>query len=586
MAKRIFDLHQHQYDNYPKSDALTAKIDGTWVPISTEDFLEDGRNFASGLLELGLNEGDKVALISNNRPEWHIADLGILYAGMINVPIYPTITEDDYQYIMNDAEVKLCLVSDQELFEKVSSIKEKVPSLQAIYSFDQLENCEHWSVVKKNGEGKNQDRIEKIKEGIKEEDLATLIYTSGTTGRPKGVMLSHKNLVSNVIASRERLPVSNDSKSLSFLPLCHVYERMVTYLYIYTGTSIYYAESLETIGDNLREVHPKVFTAVPRLLEKVYDKIVAKGSDLKGVKRGLFFWALALGHRYELNGKNGFWYEFQLKIANKIIFSKWREALGGNTKAVASGAAALQPRLARVFLAAQIPIMEGYGLTETSPVLAVNEEDNDGIRIGTVGRPLSNVEIKIAEDGEILAKGPNVMMGYYNNEEATKEVFTADGWFKTGDLGEMVEGEYLKITGRKKETFKTSGGKYVAPQLLENKMKESNFIEQIMVIGEGEKHPAAIVQPAFEFLEEWCKRKDIPYTTHAEIVKLDRIRDRIMKEIDFYNQEFAQFEQVKKIILSGSEWGIDSGEMTPTMKVKRRVIMQNFSDEIEKCYRP
>jgi len=585
MAKRIFDLHQHQYDNYPKSDALTAKIDGNWIPISTEDFLEEGKNFASGLLELGLKVGDKVALISNNRPEWHIADLGIISAGMINVPIYPTITEEDYQYIMNDAEVKLCLVSDQELLDKVSAIKEKVPSLSSIYSFDTLSNCEHWSVVKQKGEGKNNEKIEQIKAAVKEEDLATLIYTSGTTGRPKGVMLTHKNLVSNVVASRERLPVSNDSKSLSFLPLCHVYERMVCYLYIYTGTSIYYAESLETIGDNLREVHPNVFTAVPRLLEKVYDKIVAKGSDLKGIKRALFFWALALGHRYELNGKNGFWYEFQLKLANKIIFSKWREALGGNTKAVASGAAALQPRLARVFLAAQIPIMEGYGLTETSPVLAVNEEDNDGIRIGTVGRPLSNVEIKIAEDGEILAKGPNVMMGYYNNEEATKEVFTNDGWFKTGDLGEFIEGEYLKITGRKKETFKTSGGKYIAPQLLENKMKESSFIEQIMVIGEGEKHPAAIVQPAFEFLEEWCRRKDIEYNTSEEIVKMDRIKDRIMKEIDFYNKEFAQFEQIKKVILAGRVWGIDTGEMTPTMKVKRRVIMQNFSDEIERCYR-
>ncbi|MBD99255.1 MAG: long-chain fatty acid--CoA ligase, partial [Verrucomicrobia bacterium] len=334
MAKRIFDLHQHQYDNYPKSDALTAKIDGKWVPISTEEFLEQGENFASGLIEMGLEVGDKVALISNNRPEWHIADLGIMSAGMINVPIYPTITEEDYQYIMNDAAVKLCLVSDQELYEKVFAIKTKIPSLSAIYSFDTIADCKHWSAVKQLGEGKNQERIEQIKSKVKEDDIATLIYTSGTTGRPKGVMLSHKNLVSNVVASRERLPVSNDSKSLSFLPLCHVYERMVCYLYIYTGTSIYYAESLETIGDNLREVHPKVFTAVPRLLEKVYDKIVAKGSDLKGIKRALFFWALALGHRYELNGKNGFWYEFQLKLANKIIFSKWREALGGNTKAV------------------------------------------------------------------------------------------------------------------------------------------------------------------------------------------------------------------------------------------------------------
>lgn len=585
MLKRIFDLHEHQLKNYPKKDALTAKINGKWTPISTQEMIDQANAFASGLLEMGLQPLDKIALISNNRQEWHIADLGILLAGMINVPIYPTITEADYEYIMNDAEVKLCLVADDELFTKVNSIKEKVASLTHIFSFDQLSNCANWNEIIQKGKGKNKDRIESIKAEIKEDDLATLIYTSGTTGRPKGVMLSHKNLVSNAVACRDRLPVDSNSCSLSFLPLCHVYERMVCYLYIYTGTSIYYAESLDTIGDNLREVKPQVFTAVPRLLEKVYDKIVAKGTALSGIKKGLFFWALGLGQRFELNGKNGAWYEFQLKLANKIIFSKWREALGGNAKAVASGAAALQPRLARVFLAAQIPVMEGYGLTETSPVIAVNEEANDGVRIGTVGRPLSNVEVKIADDGEILAKGPNVMMGYYKNETATKEVFTSDGWFKTGDLGELVEGQYLKITGRKKETFKTSGGKYIAPQLLENKMKESSFIEQIMVIGEGEKHPAAVIQPAFEFLEEWCKRKDIKYNSPVEIVKNPRVHDRIMKEVDFYNQEFAQYEKIKKIILAGSLWGIESGELTPTMKIKRRVIMENFKEQIENCYR-
>ena len=585
MVKRIFDLHYHQLNNFPKKDALTAKIDGKWVPTSTKSMIDQATAFASGLLELGLNPGDKIGLISNNRPEWHIADLGILMAGMINVPIYPTITKEDYEYILTNAEVKLCLVADEDLFEKVNSIKENVSSLNSIYSFNNLEVCAHWTAIKQLGEHKNLERIEEIKSSVKEDDLATLIYTSGTTGRPKGVMLSHKNLVSNAVASRERLPVGSDSCSLSFLPLCHVYERMVCYLYIYTGTSIYYAESLDTIGDNLKEVHPQVFTAVPRLLEKVYDKIVAKGTALTGIKKGLFFWALSLGQRYELNGKNGAWYEFQLKLANKIIFNKWREALGGKAKAVASGAAALQPRLARVFLAAQIPVMEGYGLTETSPVLAVNAQENDGVRIGTVGRPLSGVQIKIASDGEILAKGPNVMLGYYKNETATKEVFTVDGWFKTGDLGEMVEGQYLKITGRKKETFKTSGGKYIAPQTIENKMKESSFIEQIMVIGEGEKHPAAIIQPSFDFLKEWCKRKKIDYTSNEEMIKQERIINRIYREVEHYNEGFAQYERVKKIILSPSEWGIDTGEMTPTMKVKRRVIMENFKEEIEKCYR-
>lgn len=585
MVKRIFDIHFHQLENYPKEDALTAKINNKWVKTSTQSFIDQATEFSHGLLSLGLKPGDKVGLISTNRPEWHIVDLGISMAGMINVPIYPTITEEDYQYILNDAEAKLCLVEDDELYDKVNSIVSNVESLNEIYTFDNIEGKKHWSLIKKMGENGKSEDLKAIMDQVKEDDLATLIYTSGTTGRPKGVMLSHKNLVSNSLASRERLPVDHNSKSLSFLPLCHVYERMVTYMYIYVGTSIYYAESLETIGDNLREVSPDVFTAVPRLLEKVYDKIVAKGSDLSGIKKALFFWALGLGQRYELHGKNGAWYEFQLKLANKIIFSKWREALGGNAKAVASGAAALQPRLARVFLAAQIPVMEGYGLTETSPVVAVNEEKNDGVRIGTVGRPLKDVEVRIAKDGEIEVKGPNVMMGYYKKEEATKEVFTDDGWFKTGDLGEMVEGQYLKITGRKKETFKTSGGKYVAPQLLENKMKESNFIEQIMVIGEGEKHPSAIIQPAFEFIEEWCKRKEIDVNSHEEMANHERVFNRIMKEVNHFNNGFAKYEQVKKIILSPTIWAVESGEMTPTMKVKRRVLMKNFEKEIEECYR-
>lgn len=585
MVKRIFDIHFHQLEHYPKEDALTAKINNKWEKTSTQSMIDQAKSFAHGLLSLGLVPGDKVGLISANRPEWIIIDLGISIAGMINVPIYPTITEEDYQYILNDAEAKLCFVEDAELYAKVSNIKSNVASLNDIYSFNELDGINHWSKVKEAGKEGNDQTLQDIMSKVKEDDLATLIYTSGTTGRPKGVMLSHKNLVSNSLASRERLPVDHNSKSLSFLPLCHVYERMVSYMYIYVGTSIYYAESLDTIGDNLREVSPDVFTAVPRLLEKVYDKIVAKGSELSGIKKALFFWALGLGQRYELHGKNGTWYEFQLKLANKIIFSKWREALGGNAKAVASGAAALQPRLARVFLAAQIPVMEGYGLTETSPVIAVNEEKNDGVRIGTVGRPLKDVQVRIASDGEIEVKGPNVMMGYYKKEEATKAVFTADGWFKTGDLGEMVEGEYLKITGRKKETFKTSGGKYVAPQLLENKMKESGFIEQIMVIGEGEKHPSAIIQPSFEFLEEWCKRKEIEYVSNESIIQNERVIKRIMKEVNFYNDNFAKYEQVKKIILAPSVWAVESGEMTPTMKIKRRVLMKNFENEIEQCYR-
>jgi long-chain acyl-CoA synthetase len=586
MIKRIFDLHFHQLNNYPKADALTAKVNGNWEPISTQSFIKQAESFASGLLEMGLKPGDKIALISNNRPEWHIVDLGILLAGIISVPIYPTINSEDYEFIMNDAEVKLCFLSDKEIYDKVAVVFDKIKSLQKCYSFDQVSGCEKWGAVKEEGKGKNQTKLKEIQAATNEDDLATLIYTSGTTGRPKGVMLTHKNLVSNAVACRERLPVGSDAKSLSFLPLCHVYERMVCYLYIYTGTSIYYAESMDTIGDNLKEVKPDVFTAVPRLLEKVYDKIIAKGQELTGIKRAMFFWAVEVAKEFEIPNHKGAWYNFKLKMANKLIFSKWREALGGNAKAIASGAAALQPRLARIFLAGQIPVQEGYGLTETSPVIAVNDQDNDGTRIGTVGRPIKDVQVRIASDGEIEVKGPNVMIGYYKNEAATKEVFTDDGWFKTGDLGEMVEGQYLKITGRKKETFKTSGGKYIAPQLIENKMKESSFIEQIMVIGEGEKHPSAIIQPAFDFIKEWCRRKEIPYTSNAEMVKNERVFNRIMKEVDLYNEDFAQYEKVKKIILVPTEWTVESEEMTPTMKVKRRVIKENYKSEIEGLYRP
>ena len=586
MVTRIFDLAFHQLENYPQEDALVAKINGDWVPTSTEEFVKEAKEFATGLLKKGIKKGDKIAMIAENRPEWMIADLGMCMIGVINVPIYPTITPEDYEYIMNNAEVKMCLVADKELFEKVNSVKSKVTTLESIYSFDEIAETESWFNIKEMGAEIEEKKLKEIMDSIHEDDMATLIYTSGTTGRPKGVMLSHKNLVSNALGSRERLPVDEKSRSLSFLPLSHVYERMCNYMYVYSGVSIYYAESIDTIGENLKEVKPEVFTAVPRVLEKVYDKIVAKGAELTGIKKALFFWALGLAQKYEIKGRNGWWYEFQLGLANKIIFSKWRDALGNNAKAVASGAAALQPRLARIFLAAKIPIMEGYGLTETSPVIAVNEQKNDGLRIGTVGRPLDKVEVKIAEDGEILVKGPNVMLGYYQNPEATKEVFTDDGYFRTGDLGEMVEGQFLKITGRKKETFKTSGGKFVAPQAIENKMKESNFIEQIMVIGEGEKHPSAIIQPAFDFLRKWAKRKGIEYTTDEEMAKNPQVIDRIMEEVEKYNHEFAQYEKVKKIILAGSVWSIETGEITPTIKVKRNVVMEKYRNEIEKLYRP
>ncbi|MCH9823139.1 MAG: AMP-dependent synthetase/ligase [Bacteroidetes bacterium] len=583
-VKRLFDIPRHQQKSYPKKDAFTAKLNGEWVPTSIDTMLEEAMKVSKSLLKLGIVKGDKIGLISNNRPEWISMDCGILQVGAVDVPIYPTISAEDYKYIFNDAELKYCFVSDRELFEKVNSIKNEVPSLKHIYSFEQLDGIDHWTKFLAEGEGKEDAEVEAIMKTIVEDDLATLIYTSGTTGVPKGVMLSHKNLVSNSLSCIERLPVDSNGKSLSFLPICHVYERMLVYLYMITGVSIYFAESMETIGDNLREVKPEVFTAVPRLLEKVYDKIVAKGSELTGIKKTLFFWALDLGEKYEPYGANGVWYEFQLSIARKLIFSKWKEALGGNVLAVASGSAALSPRLARVFLAAGVPVMEGYGLTETSPVATVNASHNKGLMIGTVGRVIDGVEVKIADDGEILIKGPNVMIGYYKQPEKTKEVLADDGWFSTGDIGKFVGDGFLKITDRKKEIFKTSGGKYIAPQMMENKFKESRFIEQIMVIGESQKHPAAFVVPNFEFLEDWCVRKKVPFNSNSEVIKNEKVIARIKRELDHYNESFGNWEQVKKFELVDSTWSVDTKELTPTLKLKRKFIMDKYKDLFDKIY--
>jgi long-chain acyl-CoA synthetase len=581
--QRLFEIPEYQLKTYPKSDSLCAKVDGTWVKISTQEFLETSMKVSKSLVALGVNPNDKVALISNNRPEWNISDIGIMMAGAINVPIYPTISPSDYEFIFNDAEVKVCFVSDDELLAKVNKIKDGVPTLKHIISFQKIEGTEYFEDFLERGSEIATSEIDTRKAAINSEDLATLIYTSGTTGNPKGVMLSHQNIVSNVVGSRERLPVDEHSKAVSFLPLCHIYERMVLYLFMYTGVSIYYAESMDTIGDNIREVQPQVFTAVPRLLEKVFDKIMAKGSELTGIKKALFFWAVELGEKWEPYGQNGAWYEFQLSIANKLIFNKWREALGGNVKAVASGSAALQARLARIFNAAQIPVLEGYGLTETSPVASVNCFDNKGFMIGTTGRPLFNVEVKIAEDGEILIKGPNVMLGYYNRPDLTAEVMK-DGWFHTGDIGELVNGEFVKITDRKKEIFKTSGGKYIAPQPMENKFKASRFIDQIMVVGENQKHPAALVVPDLEFCNEWCKRKGIEGGDYKALSQNAKLKERIWEDINEINQDFGKFEQVKKIELCDAVWSIDGGELTPSLKLKRKFILQRCDNLMKSIY--
>ncbi len=586
-VKLLFDFPYYQLENYNLEKSLVSKYNGEWIATSTQEYIDKANAISRGLIRLGVQPNDKVAIISlTNRTEWNICDIGILQTGAQDVPIYPTISEEDYMYILNHSESVYCFVSCEFVLEKINKIKDQVPTLKGVFSFDEMEGSDHWSEVLKLGEDdSNQDEVEKRKSDVNELDLATIIYTSGTTGRPKGVMLSHKNIVSNAISSTYRLPMElGKSKSLSFLPVCHIYERMLLYMYQYCGASIHFAESLETISDNLKEVHPHVMSAVPRLLEKVYDKIYAKGADLTGIKKGLFFWAVDLGLKYEPYGQNGWWYEFQLKIARKLIFSKWKEALGGELKAIASGSAALQPRLARVFNAAGLPVMEGYGLTETSPVVSVNDMRDFHFRIGTVGKALKNTEIKIAEDGEILIKGPQVMMGYFKEPKLTNEVLK-DGYFHTGDIGEVDDEGFLKITDRKKEMFKTSGGKYVAPQILENAMKESFFIEQIMVVGDGEKMPAALVQLNIDFVKEWAKRKDLQLGEDlSEIIKNERLIQRVQEEIDLQNEKFGKWEKIKRFELTPDIWSIESGHLTPTMKLKRKVIKQKYIALYNKIY--
>ncbi|MCC5918465.1 MAG: long-chain fatty acid--CoA ligase [Cryomorphaceae bacterium] len=586
MPTRLFDFPRFQLANKPLKVSLATKQGGKWNTFSSQEYVDLSDNLSLGLIEKGILPDDKVVIIStNNRHEWNICDIGILQCGGIDVPVYPTASEDDYEYIFNEAEVKMAFVSDRELYEKVKRVQPKVPTLKEVFMFDEEDGIPNWNEVLALGEKSDKrDELQKRMDAIDAHDLATLIYTSGTTGRPKGVMLSHNNIASNALDCADRLPDPTDeSVALSFLPLCHVYERMLVYLYCLNSVSIYYAESMETIGDNLREVRPTIFSAVPRLLEKVFAKIMDKGAALSGVKKGLFFWAVGLAEEYDIHGKSAF-YNFKLGIARKLIFSKWKEALGGRTQAIASGAAGLNPRLARIFLAGGINVQEGYGLTETSPVVAVNCPKNDGTRIGTVGRVISNVRVKIAEDGEILVKGPNLMMGYYKQPELTSAVIDEDGWFHTGDIGEFVEGQYLKITDRKKEMFKTSGGKYIAPQLMENIFKESRFIEQILVIGEGKKHPAALVQPDFEFLRSWCERKEISVDSNLKMIENETVISRVKQEIDHYNERFGNWEKIKKIELTPEPWSIEDGLLTPTLKLKRKNIEKKYQDLIERIY--
>ena len=585
---RLFDFPYYQLEKFNSiPDALVTKQNGVWNKTSTEEYIAQSNTISRALIRMGIQKNDKIAIISsNNRTEWHIMDIGVLQTGAQTVPIYPTIGEEDYEYILNHSGSILCFVSDIEVYNKVKNIQANVPALKEVYSFNEIEGCENWtSLLTLGADTSNQDVVEDRKNNVTTQDLATIIYTSGTTGKPKGVMLSHQNIVSNVLNSAPRIPFEpGKNTALSFLPICHIFERMILYLYQYYGVSVYFGESIEKISDNIKEVRPNVITAVPRLLEKVYDKIYAKGAELTGIKKALFFWAINLGLRYEPYGANGFWYELQLKIARKLIFSKWKEGLGGNLDLMASGSAALQPRLTRVFAAAEIPVMEGYGLTETSPVISVNDMRNKGFKIGTVGKLINGVEVKIAEDGEILCKGPNVMMGYYKDEEKTKEAL-ANGYFHTGDIGNIDAEGFLKITDRKKEMFKTSGGKYIAPQLIENTMKQSRFIEQIMVIGDGEKMPAAFIQPSFEFIKEWEKLHGIEVDkTNQEIISNPKVIARIQEEVDHLNAKFGNWEKIKRFELTPDVWSIDGGQLTPTLKLRRKIVLEMYKPLYEKIY--
>lgn len=578
-VKRNFDILEHGLKKFPLDVALASKVNGEWKSYSTQQYKELVDLVSLGLLELGVQKGDKIATITNNRPEWNFINYGAAQIGAIICPIYPTISEADYKYIFNDAGIKYAFLSDADLNQKIQAISSQVNSLEKVFSFDEIKEVTHWTELLELAKNSNHSKeLQERKSSIEENDLVTIIYTSGTTGNPKGVMLSHKNLVSNALEGIPLLPVVYKEKALSFLPLCHVFERTLLNIYTCAGISIYYAESIETIGDNIKEVKPHIFTAVPRLIEKVYDKVIAGGSQKPALLKKIFFWAVKKAGAFDIGVQPG----FTGAIANKLVYSKIKEGLGGNVKCIVSGSAALQTRLAKFFWGIGIPILEGYGLTETSPIVSVNTLLPGGTKFGTIGKVLNGVTAKIAEDGEILVKGPNVMMGYYNNQEKTDEVLN-DGWFHTGDIG-VFDGPYLKITDRKKEMFKTSGGKYVAPQPIENKMKESLFIEQIMVVGEARKHASAFIVPNFEFLKQWCEKNKIDVVSSELLIEKEEVKKVIAGEVDRLNQCFGKVEQIKKIELLAKEWTVEGGELTPTLKLKRKVIKEKYAELFTRIY--
>lgn len=588
--KRLFDCITYNLEKKPLEDMLAGKENGQWKKYSTKEVSNLVNSLSTGLLSHGYGGGDmteegrdKIAVLSKNRPEWLMLDLAVQQIGAVLTPVYPTISVNELEFVLNDARVKVVFVNDEDLYQKVLSLKEKTPSLQQIFSFEHVDGCRSWRELLSTPSEETQHKIKQIADRIQSKDLATIIYTSGTTGTPKGVMLSHENIISNVMDSIPCFPPGDNLKALSFLPLNHIFERMVSYLYLFKGTSIYYAEGLDTIGENLKEVKPHLFTTVPRLLEKVYDRIMAKGLELTGIKRKLFFWAHELATRFEINKKQGLSYRLQLALANKLIFTKWREGLGNELKCIVSGGAACQVRLIRIFTAAKIPIMEGYGLTETSPVISVNRYNEKGRMFGTVGPLIANISVKIAEDGEILCKGPNVMMGYYKKPELTAENII-DGWYYTGDIGMMVNNEYLKITDRKKELFKTSGGKYVAPLPIENKLKESIFVEQVMVVGAEKKFVGALIVPSFSNLKDWLRQEKIAFTSNEDIIRNPKVLQLFKDLVESFNKFFNHVEQIKRFELLPDEWSVESGEMTPKLSLKRKVVLERYRDSIERIY--
>lgn len=589
---RIFDFIQHQLSRFPKPDMFAGKENGAWRSYSTNEVIDTINRLSAGLMKLGVSGNDmkienqdKIALISKNRPEWLMLDMACQQIGAVLCPIYPTTNVKELEFIFNDAAVKHVFISGDDILEKVLAVRSQVASLKNIYSFDQLPDSIYWNTLIEGITAEDLNKAAEVKSTIKPTDCATIIYTSGTTGTPKGVMLSHRNIVSNVLNSVNSFPFEENTngRALSFLPLNHIFERMVSFIYIYSGCSIYYAESLDTIAENLKEVKPSLFATVPRLLEKTYEKIMDKGAQLTGIKRKLFYWSVSLANEYDNQKSQGLWYNIKLAIANKLIFSKWREALGGNIEFIITGGAACQIRLIRIFTAARIPIFEGYGPTENSPVISVNCRKPGGTKFGTVGLVIDGQEVKIEPDGEICVKGPSVMMGYYKRPDLTAETII-DGWLHTGDIGVIEDGKYLKITDRKKELFKTSGGKYVAPQPIENKMKESPFVEQIMVVGAEQKFVGALIVPSLVNIKDWMQQKGIAFTTNEDAIHHPRVLELFKEIIDSFNKSFNHVEQVKKFELLPKEWTIDSGELTPTLKLKRKVIMEKYKAAFDRLY--